>query len=34
MQERKKSFYVIFAIAAALIIPPDIALRTVIHLAI
>jgi hypothetical protein len=31
MQERAKSFYVVFAIAAALIIPAAIALRTVIH---
>jgi len=31
MQERTKSFYVIFAIAAALIVPAAIALRTVIH---
>jgi hypothetical protein len=34
MQERKKSFYVVFAIAAALIIPAGIALRTVVHPAI
>jgi hypothetical protein len=31
MQERTKSFYVVFAIAAALIAPAAIALRTVIH---
>jgi hypothetical protein len=31
MQERTKSFYVVFAIAAALILPAAIALRTVIH---
>ena len=31
MQERAKSFYVVFAIAAALIIPAGIALRTVLH---
>src|SRR5258708_14078854 len=31
MQERAKSFYVVFAIAAALIVPGAIALRTVIH---
>jgi hypothetical protein len=31
MQERAKSFYVVFAIAAALIVPAAIALRTVIH---
>jgi len=34
MQERTKSFYVVFAIAAALIVPAAIALRTVIHPAI
>src|SRR5260370_22963991 len=34
MQERAKSFYVVFAIAAALIVPAAIALRTVIHPAI
>jgi hypothetical protein len=31
MQARTKSFYVVFAIAAALIVPAAIALRTVIH---
>jgi hypothetical protein len=31
MQERTRSFYVIFAIAAALIVPAAIALRSVIH---
>jgi hypothetical protein len=31
MRERAKSFYVVFAIAAALIVPAAIALRTVIH---
>lgn len=31
MRERTKSFYVIFAIAAALIVPAAIALRTVVH---
>jgi len=31
MQERTKSFYVVFAIAAALIVPAAIALRTVTH---
>ena len=34
MQERTKSFYIVFAIAAALIVPAAIALRTVIHPAI
>jgi hypothetical protein len=34
MQDRKKSFYVVFAIAAALIIPAGIALRTVVHPAV
>jgi hypothetical protein len=34
MQERTKSFYVVFAIAAALIVPAAITLRTVIHPAI
>src|ERR1700756_5856140 len=34
MQERTKSFYVVFAIAAALIVPAAMALRTVIHPAI
>jgi hypothetical protein len=34
MRERTKSFYVVFAIAAALIAPAAIALRTVIHPAI
>ena len=34
MQERSKSFYVVFAIAAALIVPAAIALQTVIHPAI
>ena len=31
MRERAKSFYVVFAIAAALIVPAAIALRTVVH---
>src|SRR5256714_1022620 len=31
MRERAKSFYVVFAIAAALVVPATIALRTVIH---
>jgi hypothetical protein len=31
MQERAKSFYVVFAITAALIVPAAIALRTVVH---
>jgi hypothetical protein len=31
MQERAKSFYVVFAIAAALIVPAAITLRTVVH---
>jgi hypothetical protein len=31
MQERAKSFYVVFAIAAALVVPAAMALRTVIH---
>jgi hypothetical protein len=31
MRERTKSFYVVFAIAAALIVPAIIALRTVVH---
>src|SRR5262249_1923193 len=31
MQEREKSFYVVFAIAAALIVPATIALRSVLH---
>jgi hypothetical protein len=34
MQKRAKSFYVVFAIAAALIVPAAIALRTVVHPAI
>src|SRR4029434_8583583 len=34
MQERAKSFYVVFAIPAALIVPAAIALRTVVHPAI
>jgi hypothetical protein len=34
MRERAKSFYVVFVIAAALIVPAAIALRTVIHPAI
>ena len=34
MRERAKSFYVIFAIAATLIVPAAIALRTVVHPAI
>jgi hypothetical protein len=34
MQERTKSFYVVFAIAAALIVPAAIALRTVLHPAV
>ena len=34
MRERAKSFYVVFATAAALIIPAAIALRTVVHPAI
>src|SRR5438874_9448366 len=34
MQKRTKSFYIVFAIAAALIVPAAIALRTVIHPAI
>src|SRR6266480_4286952 len=34
MQERTKSFYVVFAITAALIVPAAIALRTVVHPAI
>src|SRR5213075_3266745 len=34
MQDRTKSFYVVFAIAAALIVPAAIALRTVVHPAI
>src|SRR5215813_358067 len=34
MRERTKSFYVVFAIAAALIVPAAIALRTVVHPAI
>src|SRR5207244_10487482 len=34
MQERTKSFYIVFAIAAALIVPAAISLRTVIHPAI
>ncbi len=34
MQERTKSFYVVFAIAAALVVPVAIALRTVIHPAV
>jgi hypothetical protein len=34
MQERTKSFYVVFAIAAALIVPAAIALQTVVHPAI
>jgi len=34
MRERAKSFYVIFVIAAALIVPAAIALRTVVHPAI
>src|ERR671918_583784 len=31
MQERTKSFYAVFAIAAALVIPAALTLRTVIH---
>src|SRR5438874_13052387 len=31
MRERAKSFYVVFAIAAVLIVPAAIALRTVVH---
>jgi hypothetical protein len=31
MREREKSFYVVFAIVAALVVPAAIALRTVIH---
>src|SRR5213593_2237913 len=34
MQDRAKSFYVVFAIAAALIVPAAIALRSVVHPAI
>jgi hypothetical protein len=34
MRERAKSFYVVFAIAATLIVPAAIALRTVVHPAI
>jgi len=34
MRERTKSFYVVFAITAALIVPAAIALRTVVHPAI
>jgi hypothetical protein len=34
MRERAKSFYVVFAIAGALIVPAAIALRTVVHPAI
>src|SRR3954471_17545949 len=34
MRERAKSFYVVFAIAAALIVPAAIALRTVFHPAV
>ncbi|HEV3098984.1 MAG TPA: hypothetical protein VGY75_04650 [Candidatus Udaeobacter sp.] len=34
MRERAKSFYVVFAIAAALIVPASIALRSVVHPAI
>jgi hypothetical protein len=34
MQERTKAFYVVFAIAAALIVPAAITLRTVVHPAI
>jgi hypothetical protein len=34
MRERTKSFHVVFAIAAALIVPATIALRTVVHPAI
>jgi hypothetical protein len=34
MRERTKSFYVVFAIAAALVVPAAIALRTVVHPAI
>jgi hypothetical protein len=34
MRERTKSFYVVFAIAGALIVPAAIALRTVIHPAV
>src|SRR6266436_7830684 len=31
MRQRAKSFYIVFAIAAALVLPAAIALRTVIH---
>src|SRR3954468_1638274 len=31
MRRRQESFYVVFAIAAALVIPATIALRTVVH---
>src|SRR5947207_957160 len=34
MRERAKSFYVVFAIAASLIVPGAIALRTIVHPAI
>ncbi len=34
MRENAKPFYVVFAIAAALVIPAAIALRTVVHPAI
>src|SRR5881275_2128799 len=34
MRERAKSFYVVFAIAASLIVPAAIALRTVVHPAV
>jgi len=34
MQQHKKSFYVVFGIAAALIVPAAVALRTVIHPAV
>jgi len=34
MRERAKSFYVVFAIAASLIVPAAIALRTIVHPAI
>src|SRR6266496_3661056 len=34
MRERDKSFYVVFAIAAALIVPAAIALRSVVHPAV
>src|SRR6266480_3714079 len=34
MQERTKSFYIVFAIAASLIVPAAIALRSVVHPAV